>query len=324
MSLNQDNVLGDPDDSLSPSAFGHEPEETEQAGKSKKKSMLPMIGGITIACGIVLFFGWKIFIAPYMGSHEESAGIQPIPENNQQQLAPASQQAQGQPTQVMQDYSASVPITEPVAPSGQIAPAVPVAQVGAIQAQGVNQQTPVQPQQQPQANQAPQTVNQGTPQAEQQPLQTQRMGAVQGDELAKVYARIDSIEKNIASLHEEITRLAAGAGIRQATTSDKPATSTKRVYPKPSTRPSTKTAKKVAETEENAPPLKKDEGRESKSVARGDLHLKAVLDGRAWFQTKNGESITVSPGEEVRGIGTVKSIDAERGQVLFTNGAVVR
>lgn len=324
MSLNQDNVLGDPDEPLSQSAFGNDPDDVEQAGegKGKKKSMLPMIAGITVAVGMVLFFGWKIFIAPYMGSNEESAGIQPIPANNQQQLAPAPEQLQGQAMgaqvapQMMTDHSASAPNVEPVAPSGQVVPAAPAAQVGGIPTQGVNNQMPMQVQQQPQATLPQQAATPIVAPTEQQPAQ--RAGAMPSDELAKVYARIDSIEKNIASLHDEIKRLAAGSGVRYATVGDKPATSTKKASTKPSTRPVKKP------TEEKPLPAKKDEARESKPIARGDLHLKAVLDGRAWFQTKNGESITVSPGEEVRGIGTVKSIDAERGQVVFTNGAVVR
>lgn len=53
------------------------------------------------------------------------------------------------------------------------------------------------------------------------------------------------------------------------------------------------------------------------------LTLKAVLEGRAWVQLKSGETVTVAPGDEVGGV-TVTSIDAERGTVRMSNGAVLR
>lgn len=318
MSLDQDNVLGDSE--LSPSAFDEHEEEHANESKGKSKSKLPMIGGIAIAVVMVLFFIWKLFIAPYMGSHEEPAGIQPIPANNQgqQQVAQPSSLPQGQPMggqatpQMTQEHPTSAPLADATPQPAQANTTTPAAQAGGVPQQGVNSQATAQAQPQPQA-QATQP-QQAVPPAEQQTAPAQRVVATQGDELAKVNARIDGIEKNIASLHEEIARLAAGAGTRHA---EKPTPTAKKASAKPSVKPK--------KAEEKAAPAKKDEARESKQpVAKGDLHLKAVLDGRAWFQTKNGESITVSPGEEVRGVGTVKSIDAERGQVVFTNGAVVR
>ncbi len=60
------------------------------------------------------------------------------------------------------------------------------------------------------------------------------------------------------------------------------------------------------------------------STAQPGLQLKAVLEGRAWLQTKGGESITVSPGETVPGLGVAKIIDAEQGQIIFSNGLVLR
>lgn len=60
------------------------------------------------------------------------------------------------------------------------------------------------------------------------------------------------------------------------------------------------------------------------SAAQPALQLKAVLEGRAWLQTKGGESITVSPGETVPGLGVAKIIDADQGQIIFSNGLVLR
>ncbi|TAL63648.1 MAG: hypothetical protein EPN79_15960 [Burkholderiaceae bacterium] len=50
--------------------------------------------------------------------------------------------------------------------------------------------------------------------------------------------------------------------------------------------------------------------------------LKAVVTGRAWFQTTAGTTITASVGDNVPGYGTVEAIDADAGVVRFTNGAV--
>ncbi len=62
----------------------------------------------------------------------------------------------------------------------------------------------------------------------------------------------------------------------------------------------------------------------AKPMAQPALQLKAVLQGRAWLQTQNGASITVSVGERVPGMGIVKVIDPEQGKVIFSNGVVLR
>ncbi len=60
------------------------------------------------------------------------------------------------------------------------------------------------------------------------------------------------------------------------------------------------------------------------SAAQPVLQLKAVLEGRAWLQTKGGESITVAVGETVPGLGVVKAIDVDQAQIIFSNGLVLR
>jgi hypothetical protein len=51
--------------------------------------------------------------------------------------------------------------------------------------------------------------------------------------------------------------------------------------------------------------------------------LKAVVDGRAWFQTDNGNTITVSIGDSVPVYGQIQSIDSAAGDVHFTSGLIV-
>ncbi|MGH8156551.1 MAG: hypothetical protein ACREPQ_00395 [Rhodanobacter sp.] len=59
-------------------------------------------------------------------------------------------------------------------------------------------------------------------------------------------------------------------------------------------------------------------------MASGGPTLKAVVTGRAWFQSSSGGTLTVSPGDNVPVYGRVVSIDATAGEVHFANGAVVR
>lgn len=59
-------------------------------------------------------------------------------------------------------------------------------------------------------------------------------------------------------------------------------------------------------------------------MASGGPTLKAVVTGRAWFQSPSGGTLTVSPGDNVPVYGRVVSIDATAGEVHFANGAVVR
>jgi len=59
-------------------------------------------------------------------------------------------------------------------------------------------------------------------------------------------------------------------------------------------------------------------------VTTGDVALQAVLQDRAWFRLKSGETVTAGVGEEVPGVGVVRAIDVETGRVTFANGAVLR
>lgn len=73
-----------------------------------------------------------------------------------------------------------------------------------------------------------------------------------------------------------------------------------------------------------APVVASEPRRATPSLASTGITLKAVLEGRAWLQLKSGETVTVAPGDNVAGMGAVRSIDAERGEVRFTNGQVLQ
>ncbi|CAG9170013.1 hypothetical protein [Cupriavidus pinatubonensis] len=329
--LNQDDVLGGPED-LSPSAFGEGPGD---AAAKKKSTLLPMLGGIAVAVLIVGFFGWKI-AAPYLNRNQTAEAIQPLPA--------AKQSAQEIP---QYQQPARLPQSDAVSPA-QMPPVNGEPRMTALQGMPQNQSTQlaVAPQAQPgpamsaqparDAQQSTPTNSamadgatgqataplQGAPSAN-APAATQAQ--TQGD-LAIANARIDALEKSLAALKDSVDKLAASSAAKPAPVEkdkEKPTAEEKASPRKASSKAAS--AKKPVVQEKASTGSKKSSGDEdSKPAARSDLHLKAVLDGRAWFQTRGGESVTVAPGDEVKGMGTVKSIDAERGQVLFSNGTVVR
>jgi len=54
------------------------------------------------------------------------------------------------------------------------------------------------------------------------------------------------------------------------------------------------------------------------------VQLKAVVDNNAWVQTESGDSVMVSPGDEIPGVGQVRSVDPETGTVHLSDGRVIR
>lgn len=325
--LNQDDVLGGAED-LSPSAFGEGPGD---AAAKKKSTLLPMVGGIAVAVLIVGFFGWKI-ASPYLNRNQAAETIQPLPAAKQSdQEIPQYQQPVRQPQ------------SDAVSPA-QMQPANGEPRMAAQQGMQQNQTQPaVAPQAQPgptmsaQATRDPQqsmptntmTADgatgqttaplQGTPAAN-PPAATQAQG-----DLAIANARIDALEKSLAALKDSVDKLAAISAAKPAPVEkDKPTAAEEKTSPRKASSRAASAKKPVAQEKASTGNKKPSSDEDSKPAARSDLHLKAVLDGRAWFQTRGGESITVAPGDEVKGMGTVKTIDAERGQALFSNGTVVR
>ena len=53
-------------------------------------------------------------------------------------------------------------------------------------------------------------------------------------------------------------------------------------------------------------------------------YVEAVVPGRAWIQAANGETITVTVGEDIKGLGNVVSIDSMAGEVVTTSGEIVK
>lgn len=327
--LNQDDVLGGPGD-LSPSAFDEGPGD----GAAKKKStLLPTVGGIAVAVLIVGFFGWKI-AGPYLNRNQAVEAIQPLPAANQ--AAPETPQYQ-QPVRQPQTDAVGPAQMQPVngEPRMTVPPGTPQNQSTQLAVAPQAQQGPAMsspPARDPQPSTPNNTTmsESSTGQAT-APLQGTSIAnapavtPAQGD-LAIANARIDALEKSLAALKDSVDKLAPSSAAKPALVEkekDKP-TSEEKASPRKTSSKAASAKKPVAQEKASTENKKSSSDEESKPAARSDLHLKAVLDGRAWFQTRGGESITVAPGDEVKGMGTVKTIDAERGQVLFSNGTVVR
>lgn len=53
-------------------------------------------------------------------------------------------------------------------------------------------------------------------------------------------------------------------------------------------------------------------------------YLKAVVPGRAWLESNDGNLITVKEGDALRGYGTINKIDANEGWVQTSSGLVIK
>ena len=52
-------------------------------------------------------------------------------------------------------------------------------------------------------------------------------------------------------------------------------------------------------------------------------YIQAIIPGRAWIRTSNGQTITVTYNDEIAGLGKVTKIDAENGLVVTSSGAKI-
>lgn len=345
-SINQDDVLGG-DDDLSPSEFGGgragndlEIDDEPTPSPKKKSGLVPMIGGGLAAVAIVGFFGWKI-LSPYFG--ERSGGDQ----DAFAQISPTDQKPQPfNPETAPPQGTVQAPAA--VSPGQGDAPAMQVGVTPAAQkaeqpdarvtvqsgGQGGNVVSVAMPSDTmavPTAKVAGDKVVVGAspmgssvgvadkpvPQAAQP---TPGAGV---EEIAQINKRIDGISAALVSLKETVERLQAEMKTRAAVPPKQmaarpaaPAASTKKSAAIPAPAPAAKKPVESAKNDKNEAPA------DAKPTV--DLQLQAVLQDRAWFKTKAGETITVSPGEEVRGVGIVKQIDTDDGRVVFTNGLVYR
>lgn len=336
-SINQDDVLGG-DDDLSPSEFGggragdHMEIDDEPPPPQKKKSgIVPLVGGILAAVGIIGFFGWKI-LSPYLGDQADRDAFAPIATTAQKpqpfaQDAPSLQVGAQVPVPVQTAGSpAGMPAAAPV-PGAAIAqnaetPGAQVSVQAGSTAVSVAMPAAADPAGTPTVKVMGDKIVIGAQPSqaaivEKPAVQTTPSPGAGADDIAQINKRIDGISAALASLKETVEKLQADMKSRAAPQ--------KQVAAKPAPTVSTAPKRSPAPAQVAKKPVdsgKGDGASEAKPTV--ELQLQAVLQDRAWFKTKGGETITVSPGEELRGVGIVKLIDADAGRVIFTNGIVYR
>lgn len=321
--LNQDDVLNGED--LSPSEFSDAHEEDaihDEKKTSKKSTLLPLVGGILVAIVIVGFFGWKI-LTPYFAGNNHGG-------SNRDAFAP---------------IAAATPRADAFAPEAsdplalnQPHQALPVPSQGSgvpNDARAMQTVAMAPPQAKPDEQKIAgdkAVIGQAAPVAEKPTPLTVQAPSAGATDIAQINKRIDGLDATLSSLKETVEKLQAAMQNTHVVVASRPhpAPAQLAAAAKPShmkTATTTVAAKKpesVAVAAKKPADGVKTEAAATDSKPSGDVQLQAVLQDRAWFKTKTGETITVSAGDEVKGVGIVQQIDADSGRVIFPNGVVYR
>lgn len=340
--INQEDPLqsgGEPEQELSQSEFPDRGGAGAESPVSSQRSRAPAILGIALAVCAVLGFGAKMLLPMFGVGGAEGTGLPPaapsVPPSFDMASRPAGAEMPPPPPPMVAQAPGAVGPEVSGAPVGGPAPATQE------RTTGVGQDPQRQAVQQPSAPTQPGLSAGGQPLA--QPAISLEIQA----EIDKVNKRLDSLAASLAALSGEVAKWQAA---RQVT--PKAEKGEERAQ---AAGPSTPRKRKAAETEvaqspqaEKAPPAVAELAgdptvdatptrKPGKKVAdnnpkqepaevrpTGDVSLQAVLQDRAWFRVKGGETVTVGVGEEVPGVGVVRSIDVDAGRVTFVNGVVFR
>ncbi|MBH4098098.1 hypothetical protein I5M83_22180 [Pseudomonas aeruginosa] len=310
MSIDQEDILGQENE--------FEDEDTPPAGKKKavKNGQLMTYGMYAVAVIVVGFAMFKIFGPRFLHSDNQGYAAAPITIDQ-----PAGQGA-GQYGYQEQGYQPQpLPAATVSAPMGQYQQAQSYPTDSQMQDQGAT--ASVQP--------APSAIQQPAPSVEQvaqvQPQVTMNPQSEADVELPTSGQNVESIIQVQRQLEQQDIQLKA---IQETldeikrmlpTTASKPAPKAS-VASKQSTSPSASQKKPQQQAQRQVQKTPSVSGQQKNSPA--SVALKAVLDGRAWFVTKGGESISVSVGDTIPGVGSVQRIDPDQGQVIMSNGVVYR
>lgn len=346
-------------DELSPSEFGNDQEEmgagsNDSLPKKKGSSILTVIVGILAALGIVGFFGWKI-AAPYFSSGQTASApeafapnaVGSAPAQNQlQQFAPVPSPVPSQPAAVQPQGNVGQPMAptaDPFAPQAAapaaavandpqvavkvsadkivIGPAAPAAAAAPAPGMASPASAPVAST----ATAAPTPV--AAVSSAPAPTTPVVAPSVMAEDIARIDKRIDSIDAALVALKDTVAKLQGEIQKSRAAVASKPNPApavAKAAAPKPAPETTVAAKSNSPAGQKRAGAADKGEGASAEGMSAHELQLQAVLQDRAWFKTKTGETVTVAPGEELRGVGVVKQIDAEGGRVVFANGVVFR
>lgn len=309
MSIDQEDILGQENE------FEDEDVPSASKNKANKNVQLMTYGAYAVAVFVVGFAMFKIFGPRFLPSDDQGysaapisidqpvghgaeqygyqgQGYQPQPQNAAQVSVPTGhyQEAQNYPANPQMQDPVSVKSAAPVLSAPQ--PSVPA----------VEPVVHVQPQvmMEPQAGAvAPQASDQDSASI----VQVQNQLDQQDIQLKAIQETLDEIKKSLSTN--------AAKPAPKASAAVKPRTSQPASQNKP-------------QQQAQRPAQKNQGGSGQQKNSPASISLKAVLDGRAWFVTKSGESISVSVGDTIPGVGPVQRIDPDQGQVIMSNGVVYR
>ncbi|EPH9901743.1 TPA: hypothetical protein SL602_004938 [Pseudomonas aeruginosa] len=310
MSIDQEDILGQKNE------FEEDDAPPADKKKSNKNGQLMTYGMYAVAALVVGLALFKIFGPRFFHSNDQGygGGAITIDQPSAQGAGQYGYQGQGyqpQPTpaapvpapvgqyQPAQNYvadpqaQAALPVTEPLAPPAmQQQPVAPAGQAAQIQPQVTAEVTAAAAAPVPSSGQEIASIAQVQQQLVQQDIQ-----------LKAIQETLDEIKKSLP------------------TSAAKPA-------PKPSSTSKSSTPQASSQKRSQQPAQrqvqKSQAGSGQQKNSPASMSLKAVLDGRAWFVTKGGESISVSVGDTIPGVGSVQRIDPDQGQVIMSNGSVYR
>lgn len=306
MSIDQEDILGQQNE------FDDDDAPPVEKKKSNKNGQLLTYGMYAVAVLVVGLALFKIFGPRFFHSNDQGYGVTPItvdqpsgqgagqygyqgyqPQPNPSAPAPAPV-GQYQQAQIYADPQgqAGLPVSEPPPPPVVQQPAAPVGQ--AVQLQ-------------PQAAVEPQAVV-----AAPVPTAGQDAGSI-----AQVQKQLEQQDIQLKAIQETLDEIQKSLSVSAAKPAPKPSSANKPNAAQAS-------AQKKSQPQAQRQVQKSQAGSDQQKNSPASMSLKAVLDGRAWFVTKGGESISVSVGDTIPGVGSVQRIDPDQGQVVMSSGVVYR
>ncbi|POZ80154.1 hypothetical protein [Burkholderia contaminans] len=319
--------------------------DAEEAGDrpaKKKGTLLPMVAGIGLVVIVAGFGVWKI-VAPHLQSSQSSDDLGPLSAPQIAQMAPApagpmpgpavaQQQSPQLPTG--QGNTGSMPPLSQSMPSGvlqggqqpqgaSVAPgAVAMAVPGVIASSP--SAAPAAAGNPAGGSPAQATVPQTSGTADAGSVSSPSHQATTDADFRALSARVNAIEESLKTISTQLEVLKAkgGANARADKTVDKAAPPSETHVARAAERRHAST--KHRESAKATTPTSGDETTQGAAGGDSSMRLKAVTEGRAWVQTKAGETVTVTTGDSVAPGVTVKSINADSGEVRLSNGNVLR
>lgn len=307
MAINQDDALGvgeeysDTQGMLGSGRGKARPTATVEVAEGGGKAKWFLIAFALMMLAVLGWVGWRFLGS---GGAEVDAGalLLPAAESNalpmtgapvnEAPVAPAvSAQPLGPVEEMLPPAAAPVEPTVAVFPAGAASPTEP----GAPAATASATQLATAPAESPLPGPMPTTSMAAAEQA-----------AKEASTIASLREELSSAKARIAALEKEASNRAP-APARTA----KPAATARRSGSAPRS-----VAASAAVREDRKPT--------AKAPSPPGVILKAVLEGRAWLQIGSGDTISVATGDDVAGVGTVSAIDAERAEVRFASGAVLK